>query len=494
MRGRWFALFGGLQLRGIVQSLKYPHCPHDKDRDMPLTRWLLTTLLAVVPALCGAAQTRAWAPAAKLDSYFDALARNQLANGSIAIAEKGVLRYQRSIGFATIENGKQQPADDATRYKIGSVSKLFTAVMVMQLAEGASITLESPVAEFYPDVPNALTITYRDLLQHRSGLANYTDAPGFETWRTSPKTHAELLRIITDGGVKFPPRERVEYNNSNYLLLGYVLEKVYDRSYDEIVIRQIAAKLGIARTYYAGSGIASLESKSYKFAPSGWMPQADTDPSIHGGAGGMVSTAGDLVRFIDALFAGQLVSGHSLESMRNQDGGSGMGLWPYSIAGRTAYGHGGLIEGFRACVYHFPESGISIAYTTNASVLSMDEIVDEALTLVFERGHKPPTFEPVKLTTRQQQSLVGTWRSASGIPKDTPFRQFTVPDQPIVLTVRAGANAPVVRIQDHDFQLTALGDEEFSLRDIGYFLRFYPRNDELVVRGPEWAYYLKREK
>ncbi|MEO8063473.1 MAG: serine hydrolase domain-containing protein [Pseudomonadota bacterium] len=436
----------------------------------------------------------AWAPAKKLDAYFDALAKYELANGSIAITEKGVVVYQRSVGAAIISPKGNEPADAGTRYRIGSLSQLFTAAMVMQLVEGASITLDSKLAEFYPDLPNALDLTYRDLLQHRSGLANYTDAPDFETWRTKPATHADLLKIITAAGPRFPPRERVEYSNSNYLLLGFVLEKIYERSFDEILQRQITAKLGLARTYYAGGGIKSLESISYRITPAGWAAQAPTDPSIHGGAGALISTPSDLVLFIDALFSGKVVSEHSLNSMRNQEAGSGMGLRPYSVAGLTGYGHGGDIEGFRACVYYFPDRKLAISYATNASVVSMDEIVDESLSLVFERGGKPPTFEPVKLTTHGQAEYAGVWHSASGQPKGTVFRQFKAPDEPIVLTVKAGSDAPIVTIKDHDFQLTALGDHEFALREIGYFLRFNSRDDELVVRGPDWSYYLKRAR
>ena len=461
---------------------------------MSLRRWLLATLLLFAPAFSGAADSKGSVPVAKLDAYFDALAKHQLANGSIAISEKGVPRYKRSIGFATMDQGRQEPADDATRYRIGSVSKLVTAVLVMQLVEGASITLDSKLAEFYPDLPNALEITYRDLLQHRSGLADYTDVPDFQTWRTTPKTHADILRIIAAGGAKFPPRERVEFNNSNYLLLGYVLEKIYERSYDEILQRKITSKLGLARTYYAGGGIASLESISYAFTPGGWVAQAPTDPSIHGGAGGIVSTPAELVQFIDALFTGKLVTDHSLASMRSQEGDSGMGLWPYEIAGQTGYGHGGKIEAFRTCVYYFPQMNLAISYATNASIMSMDEIVNEALSLVFERGRKPPSFEPVKLTTHQQAEYTGDWRSAEGRPKQTPFRNFKTPDQPIALTVKPGTAAPIVTMQNRDFPLTALGGHEFALREIGYFLRFNPRDEELVVRGPEWSYYLKRAK
>ena len=301
-------------------------------------RLRLTTRLLIAAGVWiagGAASGADLVPAAtrRLDAYFDALARNQLANGSIAISEKGVLRYQRSVGSASFS--PNEPADAATRYRIGPVSKLFTAVLVMQLVEGASVTLDSKLAEFYPDLPNALDITYRDLLQNRSGLANYTALPDFETWRTTARSHADLLKIIEAGGAKFPPRTRVEDNDTNYLLLGYVLEKIYERSFDEIVQRQVTGKLGLARTYYAGNGITSLESVSYRITPAGWVAQAPTDPSIHGGAGGMISTPSDLVVFIDAVFTGKLVTAHSLESMRSQEGGSGLGLWPYEIAGHT---------------------------------------------------------------------------------------------------------------------------------------------------------------
>jgi CubicO group peptidase (beta-lactamase class C family) len=357
---------------------------------MFLARWITATVLLTTIAT-GAAAAESWPGGAnvKLDAYFDALQTGQQASGSIAISQKGMLRYQRSVGFARIENGQPEPANDGTRYRLGSVSRLFTAVLVMQLVEQASITLDSRLAEFYPDLPNALEITYRDLLQHRSGLANYTDAPGFEAWRTTQKTHAELLQIIAAGGAKFAPRARSEYSGSDYLLLGYMLEKVYERSYDDIVRRHITDKLGLARTYYAGTGNANLESIAYQRTPGGWAAVADTDPSIDGGAGGMLSAPTDLVRVMDALFTGKLVSAQSLESMRSQDGGSGMGLWPYEIAGQKGLGVTGDSAGFRACVYYFPERNLSIAYTSNAAVLPVDEIVKQTLLTIFERGHRP---------------------------------------------------------------------------------------------------------
>src|SRR5215510_7090829 len=147
--GRWFARSGK----------RYP-------RPMqPLRGWLVVAaFIAAVPAFAA----EPWAPAKKIDAYLDALAKNDLTNGSIAISERGELRYQRSLGFARLENGRPDPADVATRYRVGSVTKLFTAVLVMQLVERASITLDTPLAEFFPDLPHAIKLNYRDLLTHRS--------------------------------------------------------------------------------------------------------------------------------------------------------------------------------------------------------------------------------------------------------------------------------------------------------------------------------------
>ncbi len=441
--------------------------------------------------LAGNANAADLVPAAakNLDAYFDALARESLANGSIAISEKGVVKYQRSVGFASITPRGMELADTNTRYRIGSVTKLFTAALTMQLVERASITLDSRLAEFYPELPHALDITYRDLLQHRSGLSNYTEAAGFELWRRQPKPRAELLKLIADGGARFAPRERLEYNNSNYLLLGYVLEKIYDKPYADIVDKRIVGKVPLTRTE-SGAEFGALP-VSYEKTPQGWKVVASTDPALHGGAGSLTSTPTDLVRFIGALFAGRVVSQQSLASMRDQSVGTGLGLWAYNVAGKTGLGHGGAIESFRACVFHFPEQKISIAYATNAPVLSMSEIVDEVLALVFDGRRKPPAYAPLTLSESQQKSYAGVWRSAEGMPKRTSFRQFRPPDSPIELEVVGSASGPVARIQNTELPLVAFGDGEFFIRETGYFLRF--DSDELVVRGPDYAYYLKKD-
>jgi D-alanyl-D-alanine carboxypeptidase len=351
-------------------------------------------LFLLTPAIAGAAD--AWAPAGRLDAWLDTLAQGQLASGSLAISERGVVRYRRSVGFARIDNGTPQPTDPGTRYHIGAVTRLFTAVLTMQLVERASVTLDSPVAEFFPDLPDALHITYEHLLRQRSGLADYTAAKDYPALRTAPHSRADMLRSITAGGTRFPVGERVEPNDSNYLLLGYVLEQVYERSYADIERSQITDRLGLARTYFAGTGLASLEASAFRWTSAGWTAEPASDPSVQGGALGMVSNAADLVVFMDALFTGKLLTSHSLESMRDLSGGSGIGLWPERVAGIEGLGERGNEDSFSACVYYFPEQGITFAWTGNAMRVPLDTIVEQAMNIVLHPAYRPARVTPAE--------------------------------------------------------------------------------------------------
>jgi CubicO group peptidase (beta-lactamase class C family) len=322
-----------------------------ESRARPSLRAALPLLTALMLIASNAAHPADLFPRAqkRLDAYFDKLQGGGLVSGSIAISERGVMRYQRSVGFATIDNGVPQPADAGTRYRIGPVSRIFTAALTFKVAESATLTLDNKVAEFFPDVPNATLVSYRDVLMQRSGLTE----------------------------------------DSNYLLLGYMLEKVYDKPYANIVAQRIAAKLGLVRTYYKGTGgSTTLESISYHWAPDGWSAEAVTDTQMVGGAGGLVSNANDLVIFMDALIAGRVVSQQSFATMRGEDDNPAIGLRSVTIGDIAAFGERGAVESFNAFVYHFPAQKVTLAWTSNASRLPLDEILGEVTSLVFDKRRK----------------------------------------------------------------------------------------------------------
>lgn len=152
--------------------------------------------------------------------------------GSLTISINGKIQYQRTVGYAFRDVDTTIPATVRTKYRIGSVSKLFTAVMVFQLIDEGKLRLDQKLAAYFPELPNAAKITLGHLLNHRSGLHNYTaEDTHFQEWMDQPKTQAELLRVIASKAPDFEPGAKAEYCNTNYLLLSYIIEKVCKMPY-----------------------------------------------------------------------------------------------------------------------------------------------------------------------------------------------------------------------------------------------------------------------
>ena len=215
---------------------------------------------------------------AKLDSFFIALEVNNKFMGSVAISENGKIIYSKAIGFADLENKIR--ADENSRYRIGSISKTFTSVLVLKAAEEKKIDLDQTIDKYFPGIENANTITIRHLLNHRSGIHNFTDDSDYLTWHTQPKTEKEIIDIIAKAGSDFKPDSKSQYSNSNFVLLSYVLEKTYKSTYAKLLMEYITEPIGLKNTYMGGKiNPAENECKSYRYVGF-WKTEPETDISI----------------------------------------------------------------------------------------------------------------------------------------------------------------------------------------------------------------------
>jgi CubicO group peptidase (beta-lactamase class C family) len=149
-------------------------------------------------ALSGAVSAQA-PDKARLDLFFDRLAEKNKAMGSLTIAKDGKPIYSRAIGFSQINGGERRPATTATRYRVGSVTKMFTAAMVLQLVEEGKMKLTDTLDKFFPQIPNAGKITIEHILTHRSGIHDFIREPDFRAWSLSPRTKDETLAFIARG-------------------------------------------------------------------------------------------------------------------------------------------------------------------------------------------------------------------------------------------------------------------------------------------------------
>ena len=211
------------------------------------TKILFATLLTLALFTPGYAQTL---DKAKLDQFFDRLTEKNKAMGSLVIAKDGKVLYTRAIGYAQVDATAKKPLTAASRFRIASITKTYTAVMILQLVEEGNLKLTDTLDKFFPQVPNAQKITILQILSHRSGIPNVRRDQA--TWKPgAPVTKDEMLALIVKGAPEFEPDTKNSYSNSCYFLLGIILEKLTGKSYNQALDQRINAKLGLKDTYLA---------------------------------------------------------------------------------------------------------------------------------------------------------------------------------------------------------------------------------------------------
>lgn len=347
---------------------------------------------------------------AKLDTYFDNLQTHNKFMGGVAVSKDGEIIYTRSVGFADVENNIK--ADKNTKYRIGSISKTFTAALVFKAVEADKISLEQKIDKYFPSLPNANKISIGQLLSHRSGIHNFTSDEDYLTWNTIPKTEKEMVAIIVKGGSDFEPGSKSEYSNSNYVLLTYILEKTFKKPYANILKEKITKPLGLKNTYLGGKiEVGNNESKSYKWRGS-WVQESETDTSVPLGAGGIVSTPSDLVKFSDALFAGKVVNEESLKHMKTLKDGYGMGLFQYPFEDKKGFGHTGGIDGFTSIFIHFPDGNVSYALTSNGTNFTNNDIHIAVLSAVYNEPYEIPELTTITLASEDLDQYLGMYYSS----------------------------------------------------------------------------------
>lgn len=344
----------------------------------------------------------------KLDAYFDALDGHFM--GSIVVRQDGKTVYQRSMGWADVEN--RIPATAETQYRIGSISKTFTAVLVMKAAAEGRLSLNDPIAKYFPDaqIPNAEQVTIDQLLQHRSGLVDIVNDRTFEylTYYTTPQTRRQILERVAAAGTNFQPGSEYRYSNTGYNLLGYILEDVWGKPYAEIINDQIVSLLDLRHTRYSEAIDPQRgDARSYTLLDS-WQVQPETDASVAIGAGAMASTPAELAKFGEAL-VGDVFGDSIFEQMKQVKDAYGRGLVEFTYGDQTGYGHAGLIDGFSSKLIVF--DNVTIAFCSNGADYDTDQIIPNVLNALNGKEIELPDFNRyIELTPEQLASYTGVYR------------------------------------------------------------------------------------
>ena len=326
----------------------------------------------------------------KMDSLFQLLEENDRGMGSVSVFQNGAEVYSNTIGFADMENGQKPDAN--TKYRIGSISKTFTSVLTLQLIEAGKLTLDTKLSDFYAEVPNSEKITIKNLLNHSSGLFNFTGADDYTDWMVQKKTKEALLERIIKNGKVFESGEKNDYSNTNYLLLTFILEDASGKSYPQLLQENIAKPLNLKNTEY-GSKIDPSQNVAFSYERAKpWKKSVETDLSIPLGAGGIVSTPHDLNVFFTALFHNELLSEESLSKMTSFTNNYGLGIFQFPFYDKSSFGHTGGIDGFNSMASYFPAEDVSVSYISNGTNYPVNDILIGVLSIYFGKDYKLPAF------------------------------------------------------------------------------------------------------
>lgn len=414
----------------------------------------------------------------KLDAYFDTLGKYNKFMGSLAISQNGNLIYSRTVGFADVEN--KQKANENTKYRIGSISKTFTAVLLFKAVDENKISLDQNIQKFFPEIENAGKISIANLLNHRSGIHDFTDNKDeFLKWHTQPKTEKEMLTLIGKGGIDFEPDSKSDYSNSNYVLLSYILEKTFKMPYAAILNRYIVKPLALKNTFL-GKKITTEnnEANSYRF-DGDWKLEEETDISIPVGAGGIVSTPTDLIKFSTALFGGKLISPKSLTQMKTVNGRYGMGISSIPFYDKAGFGHSGSIDGFSATFSNFADENVAYALTGNGTNFSNNAISLAVLSAVFNKDYQIPDFRTVEQNTADLNKYLGVYAST-----EIPVKITITKDNSILIAQATGQSAT---------KLASKGNHEFKFEEAGILLSFKPTENQMILKQGGKEFKFKRE-
>jgi D-alanyl-D-alanine carboxypeptidase len=438
------------------------------------TKTLFTTLLMLALVTAGRAQTL---DKAKLDQLFDRLLEKNKGMGSLTLVKDGNVVYSRSFGYRQINGSEKKPSTAETKYRIASITKMFTAVMIFQLAEEKKLRLADTLDKFFPQIPNAARITIGQILTHRSGIHDI-EADG--SFGKQPRTREEVVARIAQGQPDFEPDAMHRYSNAGYILLGYIVEKAGGKPYQEALKERITSKIGLKDTY-AGAGNtdpSKNEALSYIYI-GGWKEAAELEFSVVAGAGSILSTPTDMTKFIQALFDLKLVPPDSLKQMTTMSDREGMGMEAFSFAGKTLYGHTGGSANSGAWLAYFPDEKLALAYTTNAKIYPVRDIVKGVFDIYWNQPFQIPTLDAFEVSPEVLERYVGV---------------YSIPGTPARLTVsRDGATLYFQPAGQSAVPIEATAEDKFKIDPFVVFEFDAAKGELTITRAGQKRIFTKQE-
>lgn len=384
----------------------------------------------------------------RLDEIAKSFVESKQFMGSVLIARGDKVVFSKGYGSANLE--WSVPNDSKTKFRLGSLTKQFTAACVLLLEERGKLKVEEPISKYFPEAPAAWSkITIFNVLTHTAGIPNFTSFPDYPKLQPFPTTAENTISSFINKPLDFEPGEKMSYSNSGYVLLGALIGRVSDMSYEEFVQENIFKPLGMNDSGYdSNSTIITHRASGYVTGPHGPMNAGFIHMSVPDAAGALYSTTEDLLRWERGLFGGRVVSASSLKKMITPfKNDYGFGLVISTVRGRKVIWHNGGIEGFNTVLAYYPESQITIAVLANLNGHAPEQIAAKFGGVM--------NGDPVKLISERKEAAIPEeiLKRYMGIYSLAPNVNITIrlEDGRLTAQISGQAKIPLFPESDKDF-------------------------------------------
>lgn len=352
--------------------------------------------VSLVAFLLAFAAVQAQDTNAKFDEYLTAITKQGRFMGTVLVAREGQVIYSKGYGLANLEF--DIPNTPNTKFRLGSITKQFTAAAILLLQERGKLNVQDPVCKYIENCPKTWEpVTIHHLLNHTSGIPSYTDVNSPEEFRLislQKVTPAGFVDSFKNKPLNFPVGEQYKYNNSGYFILGYIIEKLSGKSYEAFLQDNIFTPLKMTNTGYdTHDRILKLRATGYAQQNGKTLNSDYLDMTIPYAAGSLYSTTEDLFTWNEALFADKVLTAKSRAAMMTPGKSNyGYGLAMNQQHNRARVSHGGGINGFNTYLARFPAEKITIVALRNANFgVSPDKICADFAAILFGEKYEIPT-------------------------------------------------------------------------------------------------------
>jgi CubicO group peptidase (beta-lactamase class C family) len=430
--------------------------------------------LALFAVLAFQSSVLAQDKAAKIDQLISLHHKYGQFNGSALVVDNGKVIYKKGIGLANMEWNIPNAPD--TKFRLGSITKQFTATLILQLVEQGKIKLDGKLIDYLPDYrkDTGAKVTIHNLLSHTSGIPSYTSLPGFfANVSRNPFTVDEFIKKYTSGDLEFEPGTKFVYDNSGYFLLGAIIEKVTGKPYEQVLKENIFDPLGMKNSGYdQWKTIIGKRATGYTQTPRGYETAPYLDMSIPYAAGSLYSTVEDLYLWDQALYGDKILSAKSKELMFTpnlNNYGYGFVMTKATLAPPTklvvpVIQHGGGINGFNTQIVRMTNEKRLIVLLDNAEHgQHLNKIVQGIMSVLYDQPYDTPkqSIATVLMTLFQEKDV------ASAIKE---YR-----------TLKAGATAA-----EYDFsetELNRLGYQLLQMKKVADAIEIFKLNVEMFPQA-----------